>query len=546
MKTTQIKHLHILNLFRLLNFLGVVMYPILGWMRFQSHPEEFVDITGRLIVSSILAGIFYSSYFSRFKEYYHDLLQVGSWIFITHLYYLAYQNGMSPHYSYSTFYLIFAVSLVIQNKVSLFSFFIYTIAISIFSTLMSQTEEATHHFLSLGLVLMISYVAYSYREKFVHEAFVAQKVQELINQMLEHLLIDNTFERTIKKSISTIQNAPWFESESAIAIYLVSNGKMKFMTDNGLFNRIPFNKINTTKYDITTIKGPQGPLGALVSSKEENQSNISDKERIFHLRAIADSLGILIRRQQKEKLIKKQQMQLTQSAKMVALGEMAGGVAHEINTPLTVISNHIFNLKTMQEMGIMDNQILNESLNKIENTVFRIASIVRGLQNMSRDGSLDKMELTSISNIINEAFSMCEERFKSRGIEFVKPIFESDIFIMCRKVEMAQVLVNLLNNAHDAIEHIKIKKISIKASETEDNVIISVIDSGLGVPNEIKNKLFQPFFTTKGVGKGTGLGLSISHGIITHHGGDLFYTDANGYSEFVISLPRPQRMEIAS
>lgn len=544
-KSTQIKHLHIFNLFRILNFLAVIVYPILGWMRLSSYPEENVDIEGRLIVCTALAIIFYSSFFSRLKEHYHDLLQIGSWIFISHLYYVAYLNNMSPYYTYSTFYLIFAVTLVIQTRASLFAFFTYTISIAIFSTLVSQTDESSHHFLSLGLVLMISYIGYVYREKFIHEAYVSQKVQELINRLLELLLIDNTFERTIKQSVSTIQKAPWFEVNSAIAIYLVSNGKMKFMTDNGLFNRIPFSGINTLKYDITTIQGPQGILGAIVSSKEDSYTNISEKERLTHLRSIADSLGILIRRQQKEKIIKKQQMQLTQSAKMVALGEMAGGIAHEINTPLTVISNHVFNLKLMQEISNIDEVSLEKSLDKIEQTVFRIASIVRGLQNMSRDGSMDKMELTPLSSIIDEAFSMCEERFKSRGVEFAKPS-DPKVHIMCRKVQISQVLVNLLNNAYDAIEGLPDKKITIKVKSTDDSVAISVIDSGTGVPSEIQGKLFQPFFTTKGVGKGTGLGLSISHGIITHHGGDLFYTDANGKSEFVISLPLPQRLNAAS
>ena len=544
-KAGQIKYLQIHNLFRLLNFLGVTFYPVMGWVRHTSYPSENVDIEGRLVVSSLLALIFYSSYFKRFRNYYHDFLQIGAWFFIGHLYYVAYLNNMSPHYAYSTYYLIFAASLIIQTRVSLFAFFAYTFATAIFATIGVAKDEPhfyliLNHLNSLGLVFIISYIAYSYREKFIHEAYVSHRVQGLINHLLELLLTDTTFERTLKKSITTIQEAPWFERTSPIAIYLVNHKRMKFMADNGMFNRIPFNKINKGKYDITLIKGPLGTLGALVTSKEDNFYNITEKDRASHLRSIADSLGILIRRQQKEKIIKRQQMQLTQSAKLVALGEMAGGVAHEINTPLTVISNHIFNLKTMQELGTMKSDELNTSLDKIDNTVHRIASIVRGLQNMSRDGSLDKMKLTPIGEVINEAFSMCEERFRVKGIEFVKPDIPKRFQVMCRKIEIAQVLVNLLNNAHDAIQESEVKQIAIKATETEDHIEISVIDSGPGVPEDIQDKLFQPFFTTKSVEKGTGLGLSISHGIINHHHGELFYTDKKGRSEFVISLPKPE------
>ncbi|MCB0392244.1 MAG: GHKL domain-containing protein [Bdellovibrionales bacterium] len=545
MKAGQIKYLQIHNLFRLLNFLGIVFYPVMGGIRSFSFPEEQVDIEGRLVVSSILAAIFYSSYFKRFKDYYHDLLQIGAWIFIGHLYYVAYLNNMIPHYSYSTFYLIFAVSLIIQTRISLLAFFAYTFAAALFATMGSAKDEhhlyfILNHINSLALVFIISYIAYSYREKFIHEAYVSHRVQGLINHLLELLLTDGTFERTLKNSITKIQEAPWFEKTSPIAIYLVSKDRMKFMADNGMFNRVPFNNVNKEKYDITLIKGPLGTLGALVTSKEDNFYNISDKDRSAHLRSIADSLAILIRRQQKEKIIKRQQMQLTQSAKLVALGEMAGGVAHEINTPLTVISNHIFNLKTMQELGSMNEEILNESLDKIDSTVQRIASIVRGLQNMSRDGSLDKLRMTPLSEIINEAYSMCEERFRSRGIEFINPKVSKKVQVMCRKVEIAQVLVNLLNNAFDAVQDSEVKQIAIQVSEKEENIEISVIDSGPGVPEEIQEKLFQPFFTTKPIGKGTGLGLSISHGIINHHHGELYYSDKKGRSEFIISLPKPE------
>lgn len=99
MKAGQIKYLQIHNLFRLLNFIGVVFYPVMGWIRAGSFNNEYVDIEGRLVVSSILAVIFYSSYFKKFRHYYHDFLQIGAWIFIGHLYYVAYLNDMSPYYA---------------------------------------------------------------------------------------------------------------------------------------------------------------------------------------------------------------------------------------------------------------------------------------------------------------------------------------------------------------------------------------------------------------------------------------------------------------
>lgn len=101
-----------------------------------------------------------------------------------------------------------------------------------------------------------------------------------------------------------------------------------------------------------------------------------------------------------------------------------------------------------------------------------------------------------------------------------------------------QVLLNLINNAHDALENADEKWIEIKLEETENEIRLSVSDSGPGIPHELKEKIFNPFFTTKPVGKGTGMGLSISHGIVRSHHGSLEFNDKEKRTSFVNSLPK--------
>jgi C4-dicarboxylate-specific signal transduction histidine kinase len=110
--------------------------------------------------------------------------------------------------------------------------------------------------------------------------------------------------------------------------------------------------------------------------------------------------------------------------------------------------------------------------------------------------------------------------------------------IDCRAVQVSQVIINLLSNSMDAIDHLSEKWIKLSIRALDDNtVLIKVRDSGHGIPNDVVEKMMNPFFTTKAVGKGTGLGLSISLGIIDEHKGKLYYQLVDNHTEFVIELP---------
>ena len=225
--------------------------------------------------------------------------------------------------------------------------------------------------------------------------------------------------------------------------------------------------------------------------------------------------------------------------KLASLGEMAGGIAHEINNPITIIGGSSNLMRKMIEKGIDDKGKMLKQLDDIDKTVIRITKIIGGLRNVTRDTEHEKFALTTLEDILNDSISICSEKFKNNGVNLIchfdDPVMT--IKINSLRVQMSQVFFNLLSNAFDAVEKLPSPWIEITAKKSNDKIIIFVRDSGMGVPQEIQNKIFQPFFTTKEVGRGTGLGLSLCSKIIKLHNGDLYINSDDKNTCFVIELP---------
>jgi C4-dicarboxylate-specific signal transduction histidine kinase len=226
---------------------------------------------------------------------------------------------------------------------------------------------------------------------------------------------------------------------------------------------------------------------------------------------------------------------------MASLGEMAGGIAHEINNPLSIILGYASKISRQLSKPIPEIDSLISDIEKIKETTKRISKIINGLKTFSRSGENDMFLDVSVKTIIEDSLGLCQEKFKLFGVDIILEEIP-DLFFECRATQISQILVNLFNNAFDAISVLSTKWIRIEIIELTDHRLqIAVTDSGGGISEANVAKIMQPFFTTKEVGKGTGLGLSISLGIAQDHGGILKIDSSSKNTRFVLELPLKQK-----
>jgi len=234
-----------------------------------------------------------------------------------------------------------------------------------------------------------------------------------------------------------------------------------------------------------------------------------------------------------------QQGYLVQSAKMTSLGEIAGGIAHEINNPLAIIYAKSSMLIEQVEDDALNIEKLKADLIKIHSTAGRISKIIKGLRMISRNTESDPLIIENLNQIINDTVELTLERLRQQTI-LLNVDCDKNFTLECRATEISQVLMNLIMNAGDAIASLEEKWINIKVSAVADQLRIAITDSGEGIAPAVVEKMMQPFYTTKEIGKGTGLGLSISKGIIECHQGQFAYEHRSKNTCFVILIPKRQ------
>ena len=241
-------------------------------------------------------------------------------------------------------------------------------------------------------------------------------------------------------------------------------------------------------------------------------------------------------KKKQEEVIKDQQARMISTAKLSSLGEMASGIAHEINNPLAIIKGKAYQILKKLGDGEVDVSFLIKEIGKIEQNSLRIAKIIKGLRTFSRHGDKDPFQVVVFNSLLSDVLELCNERFKHQGVE-LKTSGDLETNISCQEAQLAQVLLNLINNAYDAVVDNLDPWVEVNVNKEGEIVKISITDSGPGISDEIAQKIMQPFFTTKEVGVGTGLGLSISKGIVEMHGGKFYLDQSCPNTRFVIELP---------
>ena len=239
--------------------------------------------------------------------------------------------------------------------------------------------------------------------------------------------------------------------------------------------------------------------------------------------------------------------QLIQASKMATLGEMSTGVAHELNQPLNAIRIGSDLLKKMVARGqSLDPELAGKVSGEIGEQVERAANIINHLREFGRKSDLDELEKVNINKPINDVFTVLGQQLKLRQITVNLDLDEDIPPILGVRNRLEQVFINLVMNARDAIEEKREMThgeeeegvLSIRSYQEDGKVVAVVRDNGNGMPESVKEKIFEPFYTTKEITKGTGLGLSISYGIIKDYEGTIEVESMAGSGTiFKISFP---------
>jgi histidine kinase len=241
------------------------------------------------------------------------------------------------------------------------------------------------------------------------------------------------------------------------------------------------------------------------------------------------------------------EQQLIQSSKMTTLGEMASGIAHELNQPLTVIrtaSNYLARKRI--DPAAFSEEHVGAMLEEIDANVERATKIINHLREFSRKPEA-RLENVQLNSVLQSAMDIFSQQLKLRDIEVIWDLDPDLPLIRGEPNQLEQVFINLLLNARDAIEERAEhdtqadKRIELGTWVENDRVFARVRDSGRGIPKALMDRIFEPFFTTKEVGKGTGLGLSISYRIVQDCGGVMRVESEEGrFTAFTLEFERPE------
>lgn len=281
-----------------------------------------------------------------------------------------------------------------------------------------------------------------------------------------------------------------------------------------------------THNDLIAMESLAGILASVVSSANQYQKL---QAIVLQLRATETELNARMEAQRSA------ENRLLQAAKLAAVGEMAAGIAHELNNPLTTVTG--FSELVLEEMPMGSDH--RDELEMVLREARRASDVVRRLLDFSRQGERVRTR-ADLNEVVNDVIALTRHLIHTNEVQLHVLLDDALPWVSIDPNQMKQVLLNLIHNALQAMPsggELNVSTASVRRDE-RDWVIMSVKDSGMGITLDNQNRIFEPFFTTKGDRGGTGLGLSVTYGIITDHGGNIEVTsELNSGSTFTVYLP---------
>jgi C4-dicarboxylate-specific signal transduction histidine kinase len=226
-----------------------------------------------------------------------------------------------------------------------------------------------------------------------------------------------------------------------------------------------------------------------------------------------------------------------QASRLSAVGEMAGGVGHEINNPLGILVGLSNSLSRHASRDKLTNEVAVDISAKIKLTVERIHRVVNGLLNISRKDNKGELTDTKLADVVLTVLDLCGEKIKMNGILMDVDNIDQNHIVKCDSIQISQVILNIKNNAVDALEEQGDPSIKIESIKSNNLVSLEISNNGPEISSDNKLLVMTPFFTTKLSTKGTGLGLSVSKKIMESHNGQLGLRSKAAETAFILEFP---------
>jgi C4-dicarboxylate-specific signal transduction histidine kinase len=277
-------------------------------------------------------------------------------------------------------------------------------------------------------------------------------------------------------------------------------------------------------------------LHILQDSHHSNVRLEASRKAMIHIMGDLRETTAEIERREQE--LRDKQEQLVQAGKLATLGELTTGVAHELNNPLNNIGLFVGNVIDHVQMEQVDEGRILRDLEKVVEQVKKATEIISHLRTFGRAAPVTIARIR-VRDVIERSLSLMQEQLRLRQIEVrVERLQGPEPAVWGNSIQLEQVFINLLTNARDALETAPRKAIGIEYDVEGDVVVVVVRDTGLGIPEGLEQRIFDPFVTTKEVGSGMGLGLSITYGIVKDHGGTISVENVPGEgASFRMELP---------
>jgi C4-dicarboxylate-specific signal transduction histidine kinase len=275
--------------------------------------------------------------------------------------------------------------------------------------------------------------------------------------------------------------------------------------------------------------------------QDAHQSNLRlEKSRKAMIHIMGDLRETTAEIQRREQELRDKQEQLVQAGKMAMIGELATGIAHELNNPLNNIGLFVGNAIDRIELGMADKELVLRELHNTLQQVRKATEIISHLRTFGRAAAVSR-EPVNLNEVIERAVALMQAQLRLRQIAVQLDLSPHSPTVIGNAIQLEQVFINLLANARDAVADAPRKLISISCAVDAGQACVTVRDTGPGIPEGLEQRIFDPFFTTKDVGTGTGLGLSITYSIIKEHHGTISVTNSpDAGAEFLLEFPMAQ------